>query len=300
MESHSDTHPKPSSSSTKPDQMHPTQSAPTFSAKARNSTAFTLIELLVVIAIIAILAAMLLPALAKAKGKAQAIRCMSNTKQVMLGWLLYVTDEEDKMPTKIVANYVSWGSDTDNTNYAKLVDPDQSLLGTQVKSPGVYKCPADIYQSPLNPGPRVLSISANGVLGNGIQPANVLNGQISGRTYVAKMTKTRELIKPGPSNTFVILDEDPDSIDDALFITRIGAGPASAFFANRPAGYHYGGGANFSFADGHSEIHKWQDKGRTVKRSPSYNNPQQDGTDKNIAVSGSPDYYWLNERIPYQ
>jgi prepilin-type N-terminal cleavage/methylation domain-containing protein/prepilin-type processing-associated H-X9-DG protein len=279
--------------------MHPTESISTFPTKARNSTAFTLIELLVVIAIIAILAAMLLPALAKAKGKAQAISCMSNTKQIMLGWILYVGDDEDKMPAKIVANGVSWGSNPDNTDAAKLVDPNQSLLANYIKSPGVYKCPADRFQTALS-GNRVLSISANGVLGNGVQPANVVNGQIPGRTYVRQMLKLRELTKPGPSGTFVILDEDPDSIDDALFITKIGSAPSSAFFANRPASYHYGGGANFSFADGHSEIHKWVDKARTVKKSPSYNNPPQDGIDKNIPVPGSPDYVWLNERIPYQ
>ena len=253
---------------------------------------FTLIELLVVIAIIAILAAMLLPALSKAKGRAHAIACMSNTKQVMLGWLLFTEDNNDEMPTKIVNNGVSWTAAPDNTNSAMLVDPNQSLLASYIKTPGVYKCPADRYQSPQNPGPRVLSISANGVLGNGIQPANVQN-QIAGRTYVPKMKKLSEVQKPGPSETFVILDEHPDSIDDALFITRIGCAPASAYLANVPASYHYNGGANFSFADGHSEIHRWQDRDRTVL-------PVKYVTQNNLNVPGSPDYFWLNERIPYQ
>src|SRR6188508_3009185 len=116
----------------------------------------------------------------------------------------------------------------------------------------------------MNPGPRVLSVSANGVLGNGIQPGNVLN-EIAGRNYVKQIVKLTELVKPGPANTFCVLDEHPDSIDDALFITRIGGSPQSAYLANVPASYHYGGGANFAFADGHSEIHKWVDKGRTVR-----------------------------------
>jgi len=235
---------------------------------------------------------MLLPALAKAKGKAQSTVCLSNTKQLMLGWMLYVGDNDDLMPTKIVANGVDWTANTDNTNAFKLVDQNQSLMGNYVKSAGVYKCPADKYQSPLNPGPRVLSVSANGVLGNGVQPGNVMN-EIADRTYVKQMRKLAELTKPGPANTFVTLDEHPDSIDDALFITRIGCSPSSAYLANIPASYHYGGGGNFSFADGHSEIHKWVDKGRTVL-------PVRLVTQNNLPVPGSPDYVWLNERIPYK
>jgi len=260
---------------------------------------FTLIELLVVIAIIAILAAMLLPALAKAKGKAQAISCMSNTKQILLGWMLFIGDNDDTMPTKIVPNGIDWISSTDNTNTFRLVnsnDPDNSQLGSYVKSAGVYKCPTDIYISPtqrtLGWDKRVLSIAANGVLGNGIQPGNVFN-EIAGRTYVAKIAKLTSLNKPGAANTFVILDEHPDSIDDALFITQIGRQRANGIFANLPASYHYGGGANFSYADGHSEIKKWIDKGRTVK-------PVAFTAQRNIPVNGSPDYEWLNERIPYQ
>ena len=251
---------------------------------------FTLIELLVVIAIIAILAALLLPALAKAKGRAEAVACMNNTKQVMLGWLLYVTDHEDIMPAKIVSNGVDWTANPDNTNFMKLIDPAESSLGDYVKSAGVYKCPADRYKSPANPGPRVLSLSANAFLG-GIS-VTVYN-QIPGRTYPKKgFKRLSQLVKPGPANTFVTLDEHPDSIDDAVFHSVGGANLATAILRNVPASYHYGGGANLSFADGHSEIHKWKDQRTKL--------PVTFQVQRNVAVRGSVDYEWINDRLPWE
>jgi prepilin-type N-terminal cleavage/methylation domain-containing protein len=144
--------------------------------------AFTLIELLVVIAIIAILAAMLLPALAKAKGKAQAIACMSNTKQLMLGWLLFVGDHEDSLPKKIFPNAAGWGS-LENTNTAKYLSPDPTLpndsLSDYVRALGVYKCPADNRLDPVT-GARLFSISANAFMSD-VSVSAV--SQIPGRVY---------------------------------------------------------------------------------------------------------------------
>ena len=172
---------------------------------------------------------------------------------------------------------------------AMLLDPKDSLLAPFLKSTGVFKCPSDRYPDPTK-GPRLFSLSGNAFLGGiGVTVVN----EIPGRTYSAKgVSKTSNLVRPGPAMTFVTLDEHPDSIDDAVFHSIGGASLPSAEFRNVPASFHYGGGANFSFADGHSEIHKWRDK-RTII-------PVTYTKIGNLKVPGSRDYEWLNDRIPYQ
>ena len=267
------------------------------------SSGFTLIELLVVIAIIAILAGMLLPALAKAKTKAHGIKCMSNLKQLQLVWHLYTGDNNEKMPTSGYTRPLeptTWidgwldfnPSNPDNTNWAAFLDPNRSKFATYLTTVEVYKCPADLSTIKIGGKaiPRVRSLSMSQTFGPGdwLDPAGP-GANVTSKKYRV-YTKTSDIVDPGPSNCWVLLDEHPDSMNAGGFANMMVESAAAARIIDFPASFHNGAGG-ISFADGHAEIRKWIDA-RT--RPPV---KYKDGVlTLNVASPNNQDMIWLADR----
>ena len=238
---------------------------------------FTLIELLVVIAIIAILASMLLPALSSAKLKAQGIQCMSNHRSLVLAWKMYADDSNENIPFSSVIDQGSseakyaWvqgfmNFDSKNrSNWDVEKDIKKSLLWNYCgNSTAIWKCPADRARVTPAEGPfkgtsipRVRSFSMNFWVG-GLEGRG--DGGFSGpgwRVYA----RTTDMVDPGPSQTFVFLDQREDRINwGNCFVDMTGYPDLgkTQFNTDYPGSYHNRAGG-FSFADGHSEIHRWLD-----------------------------------------
>jgi prepilin-type N-terminal cleavage/methylation domain-containing protein/prepilin-type processing-associated H-X9-DG protein len=228
---------------------------------------FTLIELLVTIAVIAILAAMLLPALTAAKGKGTAVACLNNLRQLSMANLLYSGDFTDALPYNLgvgeiqkleaQAQYLNWSTpvmswevEPDNTNAVLLT---QGGIGPYTSATAkVYRCPSDFVvsdkQAQVGWTARVRSISMNAMVGNAGEFTQ--GGVNSNNPEYQQFFKVTQV--PKPSQIFVFIEEHPDSINDGYFLNQ----PSARRWMDLPASYH-NGSVNLSFADGHVEQHKW-------------------------------------------
>ena len=277
---------------------------------------FTLVELLVVIAVIAILASLLMSALTRTKMRAQGTFCLNNTRQLTLAWKTYSDDRDDRLPYNLAMNgegssqpvssktnlnwvndIMDWEVHLDNIDSTGITD---ASLWPYARSLGIYHCPADNVVSSVQAAAgwssRIRSYSMNAMVGDA--------GAVSdgGRNknnpdYVQFFTMSAI---SHPANIFIFLDEHPDSINDGYFLNKAVdinyassyAGKSSvAQWIDLPASFH-NGGASFSFADGHSESHRW--KLDSTKLPPM---PDAAGLPRSLSSSDITDFNWVVDHM---
>jgi len=262
---------------------------------------FTLIELLTAIVIIGILAGLLATALAKAKGKAERLGCLNNARQLSLAWLLYAGDNNELLPYNLggpasrgiapkrdynwVNNLMDWEVlNTDNTNTAFVAKGSFAAFANRTAR--IYRCPTDHVLSEIQKQAgwpaRVRSYSMNAMVGdagnNSRYGTNIFNPQYR---QFKRSTDFEQ-----PTEIFVFVEEHPDSINDGYFLNRL----EELEWIDLPASYH-NGTADFTFADGHAETHRWIN---SDTKPPA--RPDAAQLPRPVAPGDHADYDWVRDR----
>jgi prepilin-type processing-associated H-X9-DG protein len=260
---------------------------------------------------------LLLPALSKAKQKAQGTYCMNNEKQLALAAIEYADDNNDHWIPNFPGQDPNWvvgkmdwnASNPDNTNYMLLVDPIHSVLGQYIKNYKIFHCPSDPSYV-QGEGQRVRSVSASQSVGTvyastgQLSAGDNVNGQwLPGANVGANLQttwrtfgRTSDMTIPDPSRLFIFLDEHPDSINDPQFAVQMAYVGPFAKIIDVPASYHNGAGG-FSFCDGHAEVHRWI--GSTIQK-PVVNGGANIGNNAQPANDSAVDVLWLQQRASSQ
>jgi prepilin-type processing-associated H-X9-DG protein len=272
---------------------------------------------------------MLLPAIAGTKPNSQAFQCLNNQKQITLAWLMYAEDNRDILPPNdypftttyftqtaaIKAELKNWVVGTmnqplDASRSSEFTDPN-SLLSGYLTNPAVYRCPADNYIDPNSGKVHVRSYSMNSAVGTVwsgylYQPPSspttpvgspVNGGWLLGTSYDGNQTtwftygKMSSFTRPGPANTFVLMDENPYSINDGSIAIPAAAAPGATYGIDFPSSNH-DGGSGISFADGHTIIHKWLDS-RTFTPQGVVLGPGLGRTGETLQTPDNPDCFYL-------
>ncbi len=287
----------------------------------KTTEGFTLMELLVVVAFTATLAALLLPTWAKARQQAQSVQCLGNFRQIMLGWRMYAVDNNDILAPndypymtayatqsaavkRTLRNWVCGTMEqaVDSTNLSELTDPIGTALSHYLSNPYVYNCPADNYIDTRSHKMHVRSVSMNSavgttwysfyVYGTPALGAPVQADWLGGASFTPNIYltygKMSSFTKPGPANTWVIMDENPYSINDASFAASAFATTGNTYLIDFPSGNH-NNGASMAFVDGHAIIHTWLD----LRTRTPVGVPGMGGTASTKQTPDNPDCFYL-------